>query len=354
MRTQDAGVGKTDTTERLLNVSVAPHIRQPESVRSIMIAVSLALLPALGAGIYVFGPRALYATLISVAAALAAEHGIGRYLMKRGSSIGDFSAVVTGILVAFNVPHSVPLWMPAVGSFFAIGVAKMAFGGLGFNFINPALAGRAFLMACYPTDMTVFGEPVQGLIAGIDGVTGATPLRYLKDAVAAENLRGFGLQDAIPKLQDAIPNLFWGNIGGCIGETSVFALLIGAAFLWYKRIIGFKIPFTYVATVFLLTWFFNGTGGWFTSEALTVPVYHVLAGGLMLGALFMATDMTTSPITPRGKIAFGFGCGLLTFAIRRYGGYPEGVSYSILLMNCVAPLLDRYTCPRRYGEVKSS
>jgi Na+-translocating ferredoxin:NAD+ oxidoreductase subunit D len=333
VRKQEAGAEKRNNAEHFLTVSVAPHIRQRESVRSIMIAVTLALLPALGVGVYVFGPRALYATLISVAAAILGEYAVGRF-MKRETSISDFSAVVTGILVAYNVPHSVPLWMPAIGSFFAIGIAKMAFGGLGFNFVNPALAGRAFLMACYPTDMTVFGDPARGLIAGIDDVTGATPLRYLKDAVAEGNVQALDLQDALP-------NLLWGNIGGCIGETSALALLLGAAFLWYKRIIGFSIPFSYVATVFILTWAFNGTGAWFTSEALTVPVYHVLAGGLMLGALYMATDMVTSPITPRGKIAFGFGCGLLTFAIRRYGGYPEGVSYSILLMNCVVPLLDR-------------
>jgi electron transport complex protein RnfD len=156
------------------------------------------------------------------------------------------------------------------------------------------------------------------------------------------------------EFQEALPSLFMGNIGGCIGETSALALLIGGVLLLYKRIIGFRIPFSYVGTVFLLSWIFNGTGGWFTSEAFIIPVYHILAGGLMLGALFMATDMVTSPITPRGRVLFGFGCGVLTFIIRKFGGYPEGVSYSILLMNLVAPLLDRYTRPTRYGEVKKS
>ncbi len=329
----------------LLTVSVSPHIRYGESVRSVMVCVALALLPALAMSVYVFGIRALFVTVVSVAAALAGEHVIGR-MMGREGTIGDVSAVVTGMLVAYNVPHTIPLWMPALGSVFAIGVAKMAFGGLGHNFVNPALAGRAFLMACYPTEMTVFGSPARGVISGIDGVTSATPLRYIKDAMADGSFQGL-------ELQEALPHLFWGDIGGCIGETSAAALLLGAAFLWYKRIIGFKIPFTFVTTVFVLSWAFNGTGDWFTSEAILVPMYHVLAGGLMLGALYMATDMVTSPITPWGKVLFGFGCGFFTFAIRRFGGYPEGVSYSILLMNLLVPLLDRYTRPRRYGEVKT-
>ncbi len=198
-------------------------------------------------------------------------------------------------------------------------------------------------MACYPSEMTVFGVPLRGVVDGIDGVSGATPLRHIKDAVAGG---GFQALD----FQEALPHLFWGDIGGCIGEVSAAALLIGAAFLLYKRIVGFAIPVVYVGTVFLLFWLFNGTGDFFTSEALLVPVYHVLAGGLMLGALFMATDMVTSPITMRGQALFALGCGILTFAIRKWGGYPEGVSYSILLMNCVSPLIDRYVRPRRYGE----
>lgn len=311
-----------------------------------MACVALAMVPALATSVYVFGPRALLVTVLSVAAAMATELVVAR-LMGRGNTLGDLSAVVTGMLVAFNVPHTIPLWMPMVGSAFAIGVAKMTFGGLGHNWINPALAGRAFLMACYPTEMTVFGKPVRGFIDGIDGVSGATPLKHIKDALASNQFQALDFQDALS-------HMFWGDIGGCIGETSVIALLLGAAFLWYKRIIGFKIPFTFVTTVFVLFWLFNGTGDWFTNEALLVPVYHVLGGGLMLGALFMATDMVTSPVTPLGKILFGTGCGLLTFAIRKFGGYPEGVSYSILLMNCVAPLLDRYTMPKLYGEVKPS
>ncbi|MBD3242705.1 MAG: Na+-transporting NADH:ubiquinone oxidoreductase subunit D, partial [Chitinivibrionales bacterium] len=208
----------------LLTVSVSPHIRYAESVRSVMICVALALLPALVMSVYVFGMRALSVTVVAVAAALAAEY-LTNLMMQRKATIGDISAVVTGMLVAYNVPHTIPLWMPAVGSAFAIGVAKMAFGGLGHNFVNPALAGRAFLMACYPTEMTVFGAPKHGSISGIDGVTAATPLRYIKDAMADGSFQGL-------ELQEALPHLFWGNVGGCIGETSAAALLLGAAFLW--------------------------------------------------------------------------------------------------------------------------
>ena len=331
-----------DGNASLLTVSVSPHIRHGDSVRSIMAYVAAALLPSLAMGVYVFGSRALAHTGIAVGSALLTESVAAR-MMKRGVPIGDFSAVVTGMLVACNLPHTAPLWMGALGSAFAIGVAKMAFGGLGHNIFNPALAARAFLMACYPGEMTLFGKPLRGLIDGLDGVSGATPLRHIKDVITQGTFQALDFQDALS-------HLFWGDTGGCIGEVSAAALLLGAAVLLYKRIIGFAIPVVYIGTVFLLFWLFNGSGHLFTSEALLVPVYHVLAGGLMLGALFMATDMVTSPITRRGQALFAAGCGVLTFAIRRWGGYPEGVSYSILLMNCVTPLIDRDVRPRRYGE----
>lgn len=332
--------------EPSLVLETSPHIRYGESVRSVMLWVIVALIPAMSVSALFFGPRALVITAISVAAALLTELLITK-AFNRPSSIGDLSVVVTGILVAFNVPPNIPWWMPALGSVFAIGVAKLAFGGLGNNFINPALAGRAFLMASYPAAMTTFrGESLlKGVIDGIDGTSGATPLAHIKDAVASGTFQPLAFEEALP-------NLFLGNVGGCIGETSAAALLIGALFLLYKRVIGFGIPVSYIGSVFVLFWLFNGTGGWFTSDALIVPVYHVLAGGLMLGALYMATDMVTSPITPRGRILFGLGCGALTFLIRRFGGYPEGVSYSILLMNCVVPLIDRHMRPKRYGEVR--
>jgi electron transport complex protein RnfD len=193
--------------------------------------------------------------------------------------------------------------------------------------------------------MTSFAAPLRGFIDGIDGVSGATPLAHMRSALASGSFQPLDFQEALP-------NLFMGGVGGCLGETSVAALLLGVVILWYKRIDGFRIPASYVCTVFLLSWLFNGTGDLFTSEALIVPFYHLCAGGLMLGALFMATDMATSPITPLAKVLFGTGCGVLTFVIRRFGGYPEGVSYSILLMNCLVPLLGRVTRPKRYGEIK--
>ncbi|MBD3316966.1 MAG: RnfABCDGE type electron transport complex subunit D [Chitinivibrionales bacterium] len=339
------------TQPRILHVTTSPHIRYGETVPSVMLSVSIALVPALIASIVFFGMRALVLTITCVAACLLTEWLITRFLLKKRETLTDFSALITALLLAFNLPPDLPPWMAVIGSIVAIGVAKWAFGGLGHNFINPALAGRAFLTASYPAAMTTFSAPKIGNINGltaaspVDGVTGATPLVAIRDAVATGQFQALDFQEALS-------SLFVGNVGGCIGETSAAALLLGALFLWYKRIIGFRIPFYYVATVFVLSWLFNGTGGHFTSEALIVPVYHILAGGLMLGALYMATDMVTSPITPSGRVLFGVGCGVLTFVIRKFGGYPEGVSYSILLMNLVVPHLNRYTRPKVYGKVQ--
>ncbi|MBD3392334.1 MAG: RnfABCDGE type electron transport complex subunit D [Chitinivibrionales bacterium] len=332
-----------------LHLSTSPHIRYGDSVPSVMLSVVLALVPALVASIVFFGARSLALVTTCIVSCCATEWTISVFFLKKGNTLGDFSALVTAMLLAFNLPPDLPWWMAAVGSVFAIGVAKMVFGGLGNNFINPALAGRAFLMASYPAAMTAFRAPRGGTLSGlpqsIDGITSATPLKTFADAMASGNFEAL-------EFQLALPDLFLGKVGGCIGETSVLALLLGATILWYRRAIGFRIPVSYIGTVFVLFWLFNGTGSLVTSEALIVPIFHVLSGGLMLGALFMATDMVTSPITPIGKIIFGTGCGVLTFLIRKFGGYPEGVSYSILLMNLVVPLIDRYTRPRIYGKVE--
>lgn len=327
-----------------LNISSSPHIRHSETVPSIMLWVIGALVPSMIASVLIFGFRALFLTTLSAITAVAVEALICR-MMKRASTIGDFSALITGILLAFNLSPSLPWWMVVLGSAFSIAVAKMAFGGLGSNFINPALAGRAFLMACYPAEMTSWVAPKLGAISGINGITSATPLANIKSAMANGTFQALDFQDAII-------NLFTGNIGGCIGETSAIALLIGAVILLYKHIIGFTIPISFIGTVFLLFWLFNGSGQVFTSGAIIVPFYHILSGGLFLGAFFMATDMVTSPITRKGKLIFGLGCGLLTFTIRKFGGYPEGVSYSILIMNLFVPHIERYTRPKIYGEVK--
>jgi len=329
-----------------LNLSSSPHIRHPESVPDIMRWVVIALCPALIASILFFGWRAIFLTCVSVIFAVLTEYAITR-LARKPNTIGDYSAIITGILLAFNVSPILPWWMMALGSIFSVGVAKMAFGGLGSNFINPALAGRAFLMASYPAAMTRWCAPegiIKGTHSGFDGMTSATPLALFKTAVADGSFANLNFQDALG-------NLFIGNVGGCIGETSAVALLIGAIILWYKRIIGFRIPFIYIGTVFLLFWLFNGTGSLFSPTAITIPLFQILSGGLFLGAFFMATDMVTSPITPGGKVYFALGCGVLTFIIRKFGGYPEGVSYSILIMNLFVPLIERYTRPSIYGKV---
>lgn len=333
-----------ETPTKLLTISSSPHIRDSVSVPKIMLSVTAALVPSFIASIIFFGVQAITVTAVSIIAALVTEWVIVKYLFKRPSTLGDYSALVTGILFAFNLPPDLPLWMVALGSAFSIGVAKWAFGGLGNNFINPALAGRAFLLASYPVEMTKFTPTVFKSLNGLDAFTSATPLAAIKEAIRTGQFVGLDFQESFR-------DLFLGNTGGSLGETSVLALLIGVLFLMYKGIVGFKIPATYIGTVFLLFWVFNGvTSDLLSTDALTVAVFNLLAGGLALGAFFMATDMVTSPVTPKGKIIFGMGCGILTFVIRKFGGYPEGVSYSILLMNLVVPLIDRYTRPPLYGK----
>lgn len=346
--------------EKELILSASPHIRDKESVTKIMWMVNLSLVPAGLGAVYFFGFQALWVILISVVTAIVTEAGMQK-LLKKPVTITDGSAIVTGILLAFNVSADVPWWMPVVGTAFAIIFGKHVFGGLGFNPMNPALLGRAFLMASWPARMTIFtGAPprdgtISGIAGAVDGITNATPLNVMKTAneILAKQAQYSPEQlnqakEAISQLQDAYGNLFWGRIGGCLGETSVFLLLIGAAFLMYRRYIGWKIPFSYIGTVALLSWIFGDSKALFNGN----PLFHILSGGLILGAFFMATDMVTSPITYRGRIIFGIGCGVITMLIRLVGGYPEGVSYSILLMNLTVPLLDRYTKPGVFGGKK--
>jgi electron transport complex protein RnfD len=344
--------------EGKLYVSSSPHIADRESVPKIMISVTLSLIPAGLGAIYFFGLRSLWIMLISIAAAVGTEAVI-QVLRKKPVTISDGSALLTGLLLAYNVSVQVPLWMPAVGSIFAIAVGKQVFGGLGYNPMNPALLGRAFLLASWPTHMTLFNNsvPRDGTVSGIDVITQATPLNVLKQSKEVlANASDYPVEkvteahQAIAQLYDSIDTLFIGRIGGCIGETSGMLLLVGAVFLLYKRYIGWKIPFSYVGTVALLSWIFGGTEGLFTGNVL----FHIFSGGLILGAFYMATDMVTSPVTFKGRIIFGVGCGVITVLIRQLGGYPEGVSYSILLMNLVVPLIDRYTRPKVFGGEKSS
>ncbi len=329
------GVGK-------LVVGPGPHIRDRDDVKTIMWWVVISLMPALIASVLFWGIRPLIMTLISVVVAVGSEYLFSK-LFNLPIRIDDGSAVITGILLAFNVTPNAPWWIFAVGSFFAIVFGKMVFGGLGYNPVNPALAGRAFLMASWPVIMTADWIPAnflfKGPMGGIDGFTSATPLNVYKYN-----------QLTIDQLKEALMPLFIGNVGGVLGETSAIALLIGAAILFYKKIISWRIPFTYIGTVFILAWIFQKSGAQFTKDFWVEPMFHVLAGGLILGAFFMATDMVTSPITPKGQIIFGVGLGVLTYLIRRLGGYPEGVSYSILLMNLTVPFLNKLTIPRIFGH----
>lgn len=343
--------------EKLFRVSSSPHLYDKDTVQKIMLMVVLAMLPALGGAYYFFGFRALWVVIAAVVSCVATE-AVVQKLMKKPVTVNDWSAVVTGILLAYNLPAKIPLWMTVLGGVFAIAIAKQAFGGLGFNPVNPALAARAFMLASWPVKMTVFStSPKGGTLSGttVEMFSGATPLNALKQSIdivkhanefAVEKV--IGANQTILGLKASYTNLFFGKVGGCLGETSAFLLLLGAAFLMYRRIIGWRIPFTYVATVAILTWIFGGPTGLFSGD----PIFHIFAGGLILGAFYMATDMVTSPITPKGQVYFALGCGVLTVLIRLIGGYPEGVSYSILLMNLTVPLLDRYTKPRILGERK--
>lgn len=302
-----------------LKASSSPHIRAKKDVRVIMRDVVIALLPALIVSIYYFGMDALILTLISIFTAVISETLIEK-IMKKPITINDWSAVVTGMLLAFNLPSTAPWWLAVIGSAFAILIVKHAFGGLGQNFVNPALAARAFLLSSWGTRMTAFEWP--------DIVGTATPLGMLATG-----------EGQLPSYLD----LFLGNVAGCLGETSAIALLLGGCYLLYRKVITWKIPVVYLATVGVIT-FIVGSD----------PIYHLLSGGLMLGAIFMATDYATSPSTSKGQIIYALGCGILTSIIRLWGGYPEGVSYSILLMNVATPIIDKFIVPKVYGEVKSN
>ena len=335
-----------------LTVTAPPHIRSGGSVSRVMWAVVIALVPAFLGSVWFFGWRALMLTGLSVASAVAFD-ALTQRLFGRKVTIRDGSAVITGILLAFNLPPGVPWWIPVVGSAFAVIVVKQFFGGLGHNFVNPALAARAFLMVSWPGHMTAMWlAPRGGTLSGLDAVTTATPLAVLKNAGEIVGPGG----DASALLSQAqswpvIGKLFFGNVGGCLGETSALLLLLGGIFLIaMHQVIDWRIPASYIGTVLVLTLVLPGP----KADLLPYLLYHVLGGGLMLGALFMATDYVTSPITSKGRLVFGVGCGVLTVLIRLWGGYPEGVSYSILLMNVATPVIDRYLKPTLFGRLKKA
>lgn len=321
-----------------LLVSSTPHIRSNDTIQSVMRDVVIALLPATIMGIILFGVKAAILIITSVVSCVFFE-ALFQKLAKKPITVSDLSAVITGLLLAMNMPSTAPIWVPIVGSFFAIILVKQLFGGLGQNFMNPALGARAFLLASYPTAMSgsAFGATNYGSIGVVDATSSATPLSQIAE----------GAVSTITKT-DYI-NALVGNIGGCIGETCAIALIIGGIYLIVRKVISWRIPVTYILTTFVCTFIFAALSG-----EVRFPVYELLTGGLMLGAFFMATDYASSPVTPKGQIIMGIGCGLITALIRTIGGYPEGVSYSILLMNLCVPLIDRYTRPKKFGEVKKN
>jgi electron transport complex protein RnfD len=306
-----------------LTVASSPHIRGNFRTRRIMLDVVLALMPALAVGIAVFGLRALYVTLLCVGCAVAAELVFSLIAFKRNTVV-DGSAVVTGVLLAMTLPHTVPYWQAAVGSVFAIVLVKGLCGGLGQNIFNPALAARAFMLLIFPVGITHYET--------IDAVSGATPLHHM-------------VRPALP--EESLLDMFLGNCSGSIGEISALALLIGGAYLVWRKVISVRIPLAYLGTVAVLTLVFSKTG-----NPLEWMTYSLLSGGVMLGAIFMATDYATSPATPVGQWIFGVGCGALTVLFRYYGIFPEGVTYAILIMNALVWVIDRYTAPRRFGSKK--
>ena len=317
-----------------LTISSSPHVHTPVSTQTIMRDVIIALLPALAGSVYFFGFRALLVTLVSVASCVFFEWGYCK-VVKKHSKVYDLSAVVTGILLAFVCPVTIPYWVIILGAAFAILLVKQLFGGLGKNFLNPALAARAFMFS-WPVAMNTWVkvgfENAAGLVSTADAVTAATPLSNMHQGM---------LPDA------SIGDMFLGNIGGSLGETSALLLLLGGAYLLWRGIIKLRIPVAFIGTVAVLTFLFPQG-----NPRLEWMACNLFGGGLMLGAIFMATDYVTSPVTKLGQIVFGIGCGVLTVVIRYFGGYPEGVSYAILVMNACVVLLDRIGRPTKFGAPK--
>lgn len=306
---------------KMLNVSSSPHVRSRETTHSIMLDVAIAMLPASAFGVYHFGLSALWVIIVTVAACVISEYAFEK-LMHKPDTIKDCSALVTGMILALNMPPEIPLWIPALGGVFAIIVVKQLYGGLGQNFMNPALAARCFLLISFAGKMTNFSYP------GFDGVTGATPLATLKSGGPVD-----------------LPAMFVGTIPGTIGEVSVIALLVGAAYLLVKKVISIRIPAIYILTVAVFAALFGGHGLDFNYIAA-----HICGGGLIFGAFFMATDYVTSPITPKGQIVFAVLLGVLTGLFRIFGGSAEGVSYAIIISNILVPLIEKVTLPKAFGK----
>ena len=333
----------------ILTISGSPHVHSTESVKKIMWSVVIAMIPMLITSILFFGWDAVRVMAISVAACLAIEWLIQKFLMKTPTTICDGSAVITGMLLAFNVPSGLDWWIVVIGAVIAIGVAKMSFGGLGKNPFNPALVGRVFLLISFPQQMTwwpkarvLLTEKLPEAITGAtDASTGATPMGIIKNGINA----GQDVTDVIAQLPDYAQSLI-GQHGGSLGEMSVIAILLGGIFMLFRKVITWHIPVSFLGTAFL----FAAIMHWVNPTLYIPPMYHLIFGGMLLGAIFMATDMVTSPMNPWGQILFGIGCGALTMIIRLWGAYPEGVSFAILIMNAFVPLINKGFKPKRFGE----
>ncbi len=321
----------------LFTVSPSPHVYSAETTQKIMYRVVYAMIPALLWSVFIFGLDALRVTLIAVAACLFFEYAFQKYLMKIKPSVSDGSALITGILLAFNVPANLPWWIILIGALAAVGIGKLSFGGLGSNIFNPALVGRVFLLISFPVQMTSWPVAAE---KGVDGLTTATPLGIIKEALLA----GTPVEQISQKLPSSTDMLL-GQMSGSLGEISALLLILGGVYMLYKKVITWHIPISVIGTVAAIATIF-----WlFDPQNYVNPVYHVLTGGLMLGAIFMATDMVTSPMTPKGQLIFGAGIGIITISIRLFGAYPEGISFAILIMNAFTPLINNYVKPNRFG-----
>lgn len=326
-----------------LTISPSPHVHGNQDVKKIMYGVIYAMIPALLVSVYFFGLHALRVTLIAVIACMAAEYLIQKFILKGEPTLWDGSAIITGILLAFNVPSNLPWWIIVIGALVSIGIGKMSFGGLGKNPFNPALVGRVFLLISFPVQMTSWPKPSILGTKLADVVTGPTPLGILKEGVS----KGETVQNimSVPEMPQYV-DLLLGNMGGSLGEISAIALLIGAFFMLWKKIISWHIPVAYLGISILFAGIL-----WLIDPTVYVnPLFHLVTGGMILGVFFMATDMVTSPMTARGMLIFGAGCGILTMVIRIFGAYPEGVSFAILIMNAFVPLINKGFKPVRFGE----
>lgn len=319
--------------ENKLLISPSPHIHGGVTTTRLMRDVLIALLPAFAVSVFVYGTQVLVVTGVCVAACVLFEYLIQRFLLKGRNTVGDLSAVLTGVLLAFNLPASIPLGLVVLGALVAIGVGKMSFGGLGRNPFNPALVGRVFLLLSFPVAMTSFPSPAP------DAMSGATPLAFVKEALKS----GQSLSELMPEL--SYSNMLYGFKGGSLGEIAALALLLGFAYLLIRKVISWHIPVFVLGSMAL----FSGILWWMSPEHYADPLFHILSGGAILGAVYMATDYVTSPMSKKGMAVYGIGIGVITILIRTWGAYPEGISFAILIMNAVVPLLNKYMRPKRFG-----